>query len=41
VATDRVRVQQVLPAIEPQDPAKLPIVLNPFSLTVLKETGRG
>jgi hypothetical protein len=35
VTTDRVRIQEALPALEPQDPAKLPVVLNPFSLTVL------
>lgn len=36
LATDRVRLQQPLPALEPQDPAKLGVVLNPFSLTVLQ-----
>lgn len=35
VTTDRVRIQEPLPALEPADPAKLPVVLNPFSLTVL------
>jgi hypothetical protein len=35
VTTDRVRLQQPLPAIEPADPAKLPVVVNPMSLTVL------
>ena len=32
LTTDRVRIHEPLPAIEPQDPAKLPVVLNPFSL---------
>ncbi len=35
VTTDRVRIQEPLPALEPADPVKLPVVLNPFSLTVL------
>jgi hypothetical protein len=35
VTTDRVRIQEPLPALEPADAAKLPVVLNPFSLTVL------
>jgi hypothetical protein len=35
VTTDRVRLQQPLPGIEPADPAKLPVVVNPMSLTVL------
>lgn len=35
VTTDRVRLQQALPAIEPADPARLPVVVNPMSLTVL------
>jgi hypothetical protein len=30
-----VRIQEPLPALEPADAAKLPVVLNPFSLTVL------
>jgi hypothetical protein len=35
VTTDRVRLRQPLPAIEPADPSKLPVVVNPMSLTVL------
>jgi hypothetical protein len=35
VSTDRVRIQEPLPALEPRDPARLGVVLNPFSLTVL------
>jgi hypothetical protein len=35
VTTDRVRIQEPLPALEPTDPSSLPLVLNPFSLTVL------
>jgi hypothetical protein len=35
VTTDRVRIQQPLPAIEPGSPASVPVVLNPMSLTVL------
>lgn len=35
VSTDRVRIQETLPALEPRDPARLGLVLNPFSLTVL------
>ena len=35
LTTDRVRIHEPLPAIEPLDPARLPLVLNPFSLTVL------
>jgi hypothetical protein len=35
VTTDRVRIQQPLPAIEPTSPATVPVVLNPLSLTVL------
>jgi hypothetical protein len=35
VTTDRVRIQQALPAIEPAAPASVPVVLNPMSLTVL------
>jgi hypothetical protein len=35
VTTDRVRLQQALPAIEPAHPARLPVVVNPMSLTVL------
>jgi hypothetical protein len=36
LTTDRVRVHDPLPAIEPQDPARPQVVLNPFSLTVLR-----
>jgi len=39
VTTDRVRIQQPLPAIEPATPASVPVVVNPMSLTVL--TARG
>jgi hypothetical protein len=35
VTTDRVRIRQPLPAIEPASPARVPVVLNPMSLTVL------
>jgi hypothetical protein len=35
LTTDRVRIREALPAIEPRDPARLAVVLNPFSLTVL------
>ena len=35
MTTDRVRIQQPLPAIEPASPASVPVVLNPMSLTVL------
>jgi hypothetical protein len=35
LTTDRVRIQRPLPAIEPPDPANVPVVLNPMSLTVL------
>jgi hypothetical protein len=33
--TDRVRIREPLPALEPAEPGTLPLVLNPFSLTVL------
>jgi hypothetical protein len=36
VTTDRVRLQEPLPAVTPADPARLTVVLNPFSLTVLR-----
>jgi len=35
VPTDRVRLQQPLLDLVPADPAKLPVVVNPMSLTVL------
>ncbi|HXY38734.1 MAG TPA: hypothetical protein VEQ10_03645 [Vicinamibacteria bacterium] len=35
LTTDRVRVHQRLPPLEPKDPALPQVVLNPFSLTVL------
>jgi hypothetical protein len=35
VTTDRVRLQQPLPDIAPLDPSRLPVVVNPMSLTVL------
>ena len=36
LTTDRVRIQQALPTLEPPDPGTLSVVLNPFSLTVLQ-----
>jgi hypothetical protein len=35
VTTDRVRLQQPLPDLAPADPARLLVVVNPMSLTVL------
>jgi hypothetical protein len=35
VTTDRVRLQQPLPDLAPDDPARLLVVVNPMSLTVL------
>ena len=40
VTTDRVRLQQPLPDLVPDDPAKLPVVVNPMSLTVLTAPAR-